>query len=120
MKVDVLYRNDPERKLMDPVLEPGGRPFVFRLYRGDLLDPQGDPDGWFLPVLPERVVRGWLRFAPFVAFKWPFLNRALYIGYKLYGVDAPEYVSWAGRENVYEGSVAMCFSFRPFANMEKG
>lgn len=119
MKVRCLYRNDLERPLTDPLPELGGRRFVFRLYFGDLLDPLRDPDGWFGPALPRVVLRFRWALLPFVAWKWPLLDRAAYIGGKLYGVDSEAYVPWAGRENVYAGSQAMCFSFRPFANIKR-
>ena len=118
MKVSVLYRNDPERPIKDPVLEPGGRKFVFRLVRGDYCDPFGGQ--WFGPDYPVRVIRWrftWLAF-PFVAFKWPFLDRAFYFGAKVYGADAPEYLDWMGDQDVGPDSVAFCISFRPFASMK--
>lgn len=117
MNVDVVYRNDPERPLKDPVLEPGVRRFVFRLIRGDYCDPFGGQ--WFGPDFPVNVIR-W-RFkrlaVPFVAFKWPFLNRAFYAGAKVYGVDSPEYKAWLPARDVYDGSDAFCLSLRPFAKV---
>ena len=56
----------------------------------------------------------------FVAWRWPFTKRGGYIGGKVYGVDSENYVPWAGRENVYPGSLALMWSFRPFANLGKG
>ena len=118
MNVEVLYRNDPERSLVDPVLELGRRECVFRLIRGDYCDPfNGD---WFGPNWPTKVIRWNFRWLPlpFIAWKWPLLNRACYIGAKVYGVDSPQYVEWMPAKDVYEGSQAFCFSIRPFANME--
>lgn len=70
MKVEVLYRNDPERPVKDPVLESGGRRFVFRLVRGDYCDPFGGQ--WFGPDFPVNVVRWQFKrlAVPFIAWKW--------------------------------------------------
>ena len=119
MKVEVLYRNDPERPLTDPVLEPGGRRLVLRLYRGDYCDPFGDPDGWFGPQPPKVVLRRWLLFMPFIAWRWPFMQKAGYFGFKLYGVDSENYKSFIDPAEVFAGSQACHFSFRPFANIDK-
>lgn len=121
MKVSVLYRNDPERPLTDPLPEPGKRRFVLRIYLGDYCDPFRDPDGWFgraLPVIIIRVNLPWLPL-PFVAWKWPFVNRAAYIGFKLYGVDSDRYKDWLPAHEVFDGSQAVHFSVRPFANIAK-
>lgn len=116
MKVNVLYRNDPERGLTDPLPEVGGRKFVFRLYSGDVCDPYFG--NWFTPPWPKFVLRFRFPFLPFVAWKWPFMNRLGYIGFKLYGVDADAYKNWLPAEEVYAGSQAVCFSVRPFASVE--
>lgn len=116
MKVEALYRNDPERQLTDPVLESGVRWFVLRIYSGDFLDIFGG--GWFDPEKPpKKVIRKVLRFMPFIAWRWPGTNRSGYIGFKLFGVDSPNYVTFQGvmPQDVYVGSQACCFSFRPFA-----
>lgn len=114
MKVEVLYRNDPERPLTDPVLEPGARAFVLRVYRGDFLDILGG--AWFDPTRPPwRVLRAKLAFMPFIAWRWPGTKRGGYFGFKLYGVDSPNYRTFVHPSEVYEGSQACCFSFRPFA-----
>lgn len=44
MKVNCYYRNDPERKLTDPLPELGGRKFIFRLYSGKLYG--ADPEAY--------------------------------------------------------------------------
>ena len=87
MKAVVLYRNDPERGLTDPILEPGGRRFVFRLVMGNWLDPLlFDEDGWFGPKPPRWFINLWMPIPlPFIAFKWPFMNRQFYGGAKIYG-----------------------------------
>lgn len=120
MKVECHYRNDTERGVMDPVLEPGSRRFVFRLYSGDICDPIHPGRNWFTPPFPENVWRAHckLPILPFIAWRWPFLKRAGYIGFKLYGADAPAYKNWMDPAEVYDGSRAVCLSFRPFARLE--
>ena len=52
---------------------------------------------------------------------WRFNNRSGYAGSKVYGVDAPVYKTWLCKpEEVYDGSLAMCLTIRPFANANKG
>ena len=122
MNVTCHYRNDPERPLEDPVLEPGGRRFVFRLFSGDWLDPIASwGSNWFHPPYPKSVLRLHvaLPILPFVCFKWPFMDRCFYAGWKVYGVDAPEYKAWLAPEcEVYAGSKALCLSIRPFARIK--
>lgn len=120
MKVGVIYRNDPERVLEDPVLEIGGRRFVFRVYEGDYCDPFVDPDGWFGPTPPKILVRLRLSWMPFVAWRWPFTKRGAYVGFKLYGVDSENYRLMLPDADVFVGSMACHLSIRPFANLEKG
>ena len=120
MKVDVIYRNDPERPITDPVLEPGGRRLVLRVYRGDVCDPVlGTLFGyhWFEPPFPKYVVRKKVSARPFLIFKWPFLNRCCYMGWKAYGVDSEAYKNWIDPAEVYEGSQALCLTIRPFAKL---
>lgn len=121
MWVECVYRNDKEREIFDPVLEPGSRRFVFRLYKGDICDPFGG--NWFVPPWPKFVWRTTVKLPvlPFIAWKWPFMNRAGYIGFKLYGAGRdqyPQYLNWMKYEDTEPGSNALCFSFRPFANLE--
>ena len=74
MKAVVLYRNDPERGLTDPILEPGGRRFVFRLVMGNWLDPLlFDEDGWFGPKPPRWFINLWMPIPlPFIAWSRDF------------------------------------------------
>ena len=118
MKVTCHYRNDPERGLTDPVLEKGGRRFVFRLYSGDICDPLNG--NWFSAPYPTKVWRTFCSkpILPFIAWRWPFSNKAGYIGFKEYGADSEQYKNWMPHEDVYEGSQALCLSLRPFATME--
>ncbi len=45
----------------------------------------------------------------------------LYLFLFIFGVDSPIYGTWlCAPEEVYDGSLAMCLSIRPFANAEKG
>jgi hypothetical protein len=121
MNVICHYRNDPERPLDDPVPELNGRAFVFRLYSGDWLDPIFSwGSNWFKKPYPKRVLhlRVSLPVLPFIAWRWPFSNRAGYLGFKRYGVDAQEYKEWlCDPAEVYEGSKALCLSCRPFARI---
>jgi hypothetical protein len=123
MKITCHYRNDPERGLTDPVLEKDGRRFVFRLYSGDWLDPIWPLVGnsWFSPPFPTKVLHRFvtLPLLPFVAWKWPFMDKAGYLGFKLYGVDNAVYAQWlTTADQIYNGSQAVCLSFRPFASIK--
>lgn len=121
MKVTCHYRNDPERDLTSPLLRDTPRRFVFRLYSGQINDPVQIGGNWFTPPYPTSV---WKKFVtwpvlPFISWKWPFMNRGGYMGFKLYGVDAPAYKEWMNPEDVYDGSQALCTSCRPFADLSK-
>lgn len=121
MQVQCLYRNDPERGLTDPVVEPGGRRFIFRLLKGTWLDPIASwGSNWFHEPYPKSVLRLNCPIpVPFIAFKWPFLDRCFYAGWKVYGVDAPEYKEWlCPDKEVFDGSLALCLSVRPFARIK--
>lgn len=118
MKVEVLYRNDPERPLTDPLPELGGRRFVFRVYSGDFCDKIGG--AWLDPNnLPWKIFRATLSFMPFIAWRWPFTERGGYCGFKLYGVDSDNYKKFIPVDEVYVGSQACHLSVRPFANLAK-
>lgn len=121
MKITCLYRNDHERPIDDPLPEIGGRRFIFRILSGDWLDPIWPPFGnnWFKPPFPTKVLHIKLPVAFFIAWKWPFFNKAGYLGWKTYGVDAKEYKEWlCDPSEVYDGSQALCLSFRPFASIK--
>lgn len=125
MKITCHYRNDPERGLTDPVLEKTGRRFVFRLYSGDWLDPIHislfKSGNWFNPPFPTNVIHRFVKWPvlPFIAWKWPFMDKAGYLGFKLYGVDNDVYSQWlTTQDQIYDGSQAVCFSFRPFASIK--
>jgi hypothetical protein len=116
MNVEVVYRNDLARPVLDPLPEENG--VVFRLIRGDYLDPFfGD---WFKPPYPRIVLRARFEFLPFPFFAWKLGSWSGYLGAKVYGVHHPEYVQSLRLhpDDVYEGSTAFCFSIRPFAKPE--
>ncbi len=125
MKINCHYRNDPERGLTDPLPELEGRKFIFRLYSGDWLDPISiglfSKGNWFNPPFPKRVFHAFVKWPvlPFIAWKWPFMDKIGYIGFKLYGVDNDVYEKWlTTKDQIYDGSQAVCFSIRPFASLE--
>jgi hypothetical protein len=120
MNVTCAFRTDPERDLTDPVLEIGGAVFVVRLYAGDICDPYGG--NWFSPPWPTRVWRWFSKYPilPFVAWRWPNTTRGGYLGFKLYGVDQEAYKNWLPAADVYPGSLAVCLTCRPFADLVKG
>ena len=69
-------------------------------------------------ILTAAVI--WL-LTPGKFIAWRFDKRSGYAGSKVYGVDPPIYATWlCAPEEVYDGSLAMCFSIRPFANANKG
>ena len=118
MKIKCHYRNDPERGDFDPVLEEGERSFVFRLYSGDVLRPFGG--NWFSEPWPKYVFRHTFKWSvlPFIAWRWPFLKRVGYIGFKPFGAsreEYPQYGNWMKDADTEPGSIALCPSFRPFA-----
>lgn len=115
MKINVVYRNDPERPLTDPLPEQDG--IVFRLVSGDVCDPWFDPDGWFEPDKPMFTMK-FNSIIPLPFLAWKLGRWSGYIGFKVYGVDSEHYLWWLSRRDVYVGSQAMCLSFRPFAKVE--
>lgn len=71
---------------------------------------------WAIP--PAFVI--WL-LTPGKFIAWRFDKRSGYAGSKVYGVDSTVYPLWlCAPEEVYDGSLAMCLSIRPFANANKG
>jgi len=125
VKVEVIYRNDPERGLTDPLPEPTGRAFVFRLYKGDVLGPFGFGKSWFNPPFYSRVFHFYSHLPlPFVAWRYPswlpFVGgKAGYIGFKLYGVDNAVYSQWLTTpDEIFEGSQAVVPTIRPFATIK--
>jgi len=121
MKVKILYRNDPERSDTDPLPELGGRKWIHRIYTGSICDPEYGSD-WFGPKYPTRAnIKETTDECHFYAWKWPFIDKAGYFGWKLYGVDSEAYKNWPQMDpkEVFEGSQALCFTCRPFADISK-
>lgn len=98
---------------------PATSPFPIRngllaeLRGGDVCDPVGVGTNWFSPPFPKRVLRWRCRWPvlPYIACRWGRFG--FYMGWKIYGVDAPEYKDWlCDPAEVYAGSQAMCFTIR--------
>lgn len=116
MNVEFVYRNDLARHPLDPLPEENG--VVFRLVRGDYLDPFFG--NWFTPPYPKIVLRARFEFLAFPFFAWRWGSWTGYVGAKAYGVNHLAYEDSlrVSREDIYDGSRAFCFSFRPFARPE--
>ena len=117
MRVEVLYRDDPDRGDTDPMPdEASGFRWVHRVYSGDYCDPLFG--NWFYPPWPRVLLRWQVKRAHFFAwriplgFGWHWMG---YAGFKLYGVDSDAYLNWLPDRAVYRGSRAFCLSFRPFS-----
>lgn len=124
MEVKILYQNDPERGITDPLPELTGRRWVHRLYSGDVLMPIFGTffgEHWFDKPFPNFIIRGWKKRGHFFAWRYPFTKKAGYFGWKCYGVDAPAYAEWPHGvkfSDVYDGSLALVFTCRPFATIK--
>jgi len=124
MQVKVLHQNDPERGLTDPLPELGGRKWIHRVYEGDVLMPIFGTffgEKWFVEPFPNFIIRGYKRRGHFFAWKWPFINKAGYFGWKCYGMDAEAYKLWPhGTKvtDVFDGSYALVLTARPFATLK--
>ena len=123
MKVKVIYRNDADRPLDDPL--PETNRVVFRLIKGDVLRPLNGK--WFSEPYPTRVLRFYCPIPlPFLA--WRIGSWSGYIGAKVFVAnDAsfapgtyqyPAYANWMKPEDLTPGSMAICPSLRPFAKPE--
>jgi len=110
MKLFRGFSTHPDRNLLDPTLETPG--IWFELRGGDYLDPLSDPDGWFGPALPKRVLKFYCPLPILPWFAWNAFGKPGYVGFKAYGVDSDNYKPWAGEENVYPGSQALHLSAR--------
>lgn len=134
MKVQVIYRNDPERELYDPLPEKPG--VIFRVMKGDLV--WGAFGGWLKPPYKRLIVR-WLDFPiPLPFFAWRTGWRVKPVSWRLWRSDSWDY--WTGYvgakvavfdRNLYPqytrilplcdlraGSMAMQPSIRPGASPE--
>ncbi len=114
MKVIRGWSSNPSRPLKDPLLESNGIFIEFR--GGDFCDPI-DGGQWFGPKYPKKFLRFFLAYPLIPFISWRAGNRGGYLGAKAYGADPEVYKSWMNPEDVYEGSNALCFSFRPFADL---
>lgn len=94
---------------------PTGRVGVkLRLLAGDVMDPVGGQ--WFGPNYPRNVIRLHCP-VPVLPFVSVGLGRfGFYAGFKVYGVDSPNYREWMPAGEVFNGSRAMCLSIRFTAN----
>ena len=113
MRARVLWRSDPERSILDPLLERNG--FVLRLIYGSCCDPWNGQ--WFGPKWPTIILR-FYSLVPFPFISWRVGNWTGYLGAKVYGVHHEEYKNWLPAHEIYNGSTAFCFSARPFAKPE--
>ena len=85
---------------------------------GNICDPVFGGN-WFSEPYPKHVLRFFCPWAILPFISWRFGNRGGYIGLKAYGADPEAYLNWMPKEDVYEGSQALCFSARPFATITK-
>ena len=107
---------DPAQPITAPFRTRNG--VFFELRGGDICEPVGIATNWFEPPFPTRVIRKFCKWRVLPFLSWKFGTWGGYIGFKAYGVDAPIYAYWlAPAFEVYPGSVALCFSIRPFATL---
>lgn len=106
--------------------QPATSPFparngvFFELRGGDVCDPIGAGSNWFAPPFPRHIVRYRCRRAWLPYLSWRFGRWAGYLGWKIYGVDAPVYAQWLCEpREVYAGSQALCLTARPFATLKE-
>lgn len=96
-----------------PLTDPSRNEFgiTFALRGGDVCHPVGEGN-WFSEPFFQKAIkfRTWFPCLPWLA--WNLWGWQGYCGFKVYGVDSPTYVGFAGEENVYEGSQALHFSAR--------
>jgi hypothetical protein len=97
--------------------------WYFEWRGGDVVRPFGwDNWAWFgreedkIVPFPRNVLRIFIpwRILPFITWGSgvvPFSNGG-YLGFKAFGVDNEEYKNWLPASEVYDGSVALCPSFR--------
>ena len=96
------------QSLTDPSRNEWG--ITFALRGGDVCDPMNG--NWFREPWPTFVIRFFAHIACLPWIAWNLWGWQGYIGFKCYGVDAPEYKNWIDANEVYDGSQAMCFSMR--------
>ena len=73
----------------------------------------------FSPPWPTWYRRWYCKYPvlPFLCIRFGG-GRGMYIGWKVYGFDRPEYLNYPGitKEDVYEGSLTMTFTMRFFTD----
>lgn len=119
MKVERGLSTDNSHPLTNPFPLSSG--IFFELRGGNICDPiLGTFFGyqWFGPKFPKYVWKAFCKFKVLPFLSWRFGNRGGYIGFKAYGVDSEAYKNWIDPSEVYEGSYAMCLTFRPFASLK--
>jgi hypothetical protein len=84
---------------------------TFALRWGDVLHPLGQEGNWFKGPYFTRIWRFYC-YVPLPFIAWNLWGWRGYLGAKIYGADAPEYLNWMPTEDVYEGSQAIQFSAR--------
>lgn len=116
MKVTRGFSTDPERNLMDPLLEKNG--IFFELRGGDICHPKGEGKWFEPPYFPDGVWRTFCRWNILPFFAYRLGKKHGYMGFKAYGADSEAYKNWMNPEDVYEGSQALHVSIRPFATVK--
>ena len=84
---------------------------TFALRWGDVLHPLGSEGNWFKEPYFTRILR-FYSYIPLPFISWNLWGWRGYLGAKVYGADAPEYMNWMPAADVYEGSQAIQFSGR--------
>lgn len=110
MLVNRIFSTNPDQPSTSPFPVKNG--ILLELRTGDVCDPIGIGSNWFNPPFPKYVLRYFSRIPlPYIAARFGAIG--FYAGWKIYGVDAPEYKQWLCKpEEVYDGSLAMCFTIR--------
>jgi len=84
---------------------------TFALRWGDVLHPLGQEGNWFKPPYFTEILR-FYSYIPIPFLSWNLWGWRGYLGVKVYGADALEYLNWMPAEDVYDGSQAIQFSAR--------
>lgn len=111
MKIIRALSTRPDQPATSPFPLTNG--VLFEMRGGDIAEPLALKANWFSPPYPERVFRYFLRWPllPYVAVKWGRFG--FYAGAKIFGVDSDAYKEWlCPPEEVYDGSLALCFTIR--------
>ena len=122
MKVIRGLSTDKSQPLTSPFRDRNGIFIEFR--GGDFCHPDfwrpWSGGRWFEPPYFTSVTRFFLKWPIFPFISYRFGNRVGYFGAKAYGMDNQAYKNMPiPPEEIYEGSVAIMFSIRPFAKADK-